>query len=71
MKTRQDNDMTNRTNIVYIENEIKLLWLIGPGMVYEKNSQDNDVTDHRGMVLETKLSSRDQSGRVLAMTKTK
>lgn len=40
-------------------------------MVYEKTSQDNDVTDHRSMVLETKLSSPDQLGQVLTMTKTK
>ena len=36
-KVIQDNDMTDRTSAVYIENEIELSWLIGPGAVYDKN----------------------------------
>ena len=28
MKTRQDNDMTNRTSAIYVEKEIELSWLI-------------------------------------------
>ena len=35
MKTRQDNDMTNRIGAVYAENEIKLSWSIELGAVYD------------------------------------
>lgn len=37
VKTRQDNNMTDRTDVIYIENEIKFLWPIDSGMVYDKN----------------------------------
>ena len=46
MKIRQDNDMTNGTGAVYVENEIELLWLIRLGTIYDKTRLDNDVTDH-------------------------
>ena len=36
-KVIQDNDMTDRTSAVYIENEIELSWLIGLGAVYDEN----------------------------------
>lgn len=36
-KTRQDNDMTNRTDVVKVENKTELLCLIGSGAVYDKN----------------------------------
>ena len=29
--------VTNRTDVVYAENETKLLWSIRPGSIYEKN----------------------------------
>ena len=32
MKTRQDNNMTYHTGMVYIENDTELLWLIRPGV---------------------------------------
>ena len=32
-KTKQDNDVTNHINAIYAENETKLLWSIGPGVV--------------------------------------
>ena len=28
MKTRQDNNVTNRTTTIYVKNDIELLWLI-------------------------------------------
>ena len=37
MKTKYDNYVTNHTDVVYIENEIELLWSIGPGMVCHEN----------------------------------
>ena len=36
-KTRQENDVTDRTSAVYVENETKLLWPIKPGEVYHEN----------------------------------
>ena len=37
MKIRQDNDMINRTSVVYVKNETELSWLIGSGVVCDKN----------------------------------
>ena len=37
MKTRQDNDVTNHAGVLYIENNTKLLWPIGPGVVCDEN----------------------------------
>ena len=37
MKTRQDNDMTNRTGALYTKNDIELLWPIGLGVIYDKS----------------------------------
>ena len=37
MKTRKDNYVTNHTNLVYIENEAKLLWSIKSGPIYHEN----------------------------------
>ena len=36
MKTKQNNDMTDHTDAVYIKNEIELPWLIVPGLVYDE-----------------------------------
>lgn len=36
MKTRQDNDVTDQIGALYIENDIKLSWLIGPGVVCDE-----------------------------------
>ena len=36
-KIRQDNDVIDRTDAVYAENEIELLWSIGPGPVFDEN----------------------------------
>ena len=36
-KTKQDNDVTNHINVIYAENETKLLWSIGPGAVDDEN----------------------------------
>ena len=35
--TREDNNVTDRTNVVYTEKEIKLPWLIRVGVVCDKN----------------------------------
>ena len=37
MKTREDNDMTDRTNVVHAENEIEPPWLIESSVVYDEN----------------------------------
>ena len=37
MKTKQDNDVTHRTYIVWAENEIQLSWPIGSGAIYYEN----------------------------------
>ena len=37
MKTRYDNYGTDHTDEVYIENETKLLWSIGPCVIYDEN----------------------------------
>lgn len=42
--------MIDRIGAVYIENNTKLSGPIGPGMVYTKIRQDNDVTDHTDVV---------------------
>ena len=36
IKTRQDNDVTRCTGVVYIENDIELLGPIGPSVVVTK-----------------------------------
>ena len=37
MKTTQDNKMIDRIGTVYVENEAELPYLIGPGVIYDKN----------------------------------
>lgn len=37
MKTRQDNDMTNHTGVVYIENDNELSRPIRPATIYNEN----------------------------------
>ena len=37
MKIRQDNDVTDPTGAVYVENNTELSWLIGLGANYDKN----------------------------------
>ena len=37
--------MTDRTGIVYIENDIELSGPIEQGMLYDKTKQNNDVID--------------------------
>lgn len=50
IKTRQDNDVTNRTDMVYAKNEIELPWLIKLSPICDETRLDNDVTDHIGLV---------------------
>ena len=37
MKTRQNNNLIDRTGTVYAENKIELSWPIGLGGVYNEN----------------------------------
>lgn len=37
MKTRKDNDVTDHTIVVYVENETKVSWPIELGMVCDQN----------------------------------
>ena len=37
MKTKQDNDVTDHIGVVYAENETKLSWLIGSGVICEED----------------------------------
>lgn len=39
-KTRQDNDMTDSTGVVYIDIEIDLSWLIEQDAVYHENKTE-------------------------------
>ena len=37
MKTRHDNDVTDHTSSLYVENETELLWPILWGTVYDED----------------------------------
>lgn len=37
MKTKQDNNLTNRVGMFYTENDIELSWLVKSSAVYEEN----------------------------------
>ena len=37
MKTREDNEVTDRTGIVYVKNDIELSWLIRPDVDSDEN----------------------------------
>ena len=37
MKTKQNNDVTDCICVVYVDNEIELLWLVKLGAVYDRN----------------------------------
>lgn len=37
MITREDNDMSDHTGAVYIDNDIELSWSIGPGVDYDES----------------------------------
>ena len=39
MKTRQNNDVTDGTSVLYTENDIELSWLIRSGVVCDKNKR--------------------------------
>ena len=34
MKSRQNNDVTNLTSVVYVEKKTELPWSIGPSVAY-------------------------------------
>ena len=37
MKTRQNNDVTKCTSVIYVEIDIKLSWLIESSAIYVEN----------------------------------
>lgn len=37
MKTREDNEVTDRTGTVYVKNDIELSWLIRPDVGSDEN----------------------------------
>ena len=49
MKTRHENDVTNRISLVFVETKIELSGLISQGGVCDENQKDNDLTDHAGV----------------------
>ena len=56
MKTRQDNNMTNCTSVIYVEDETKLLCLIGLGVIYDKNQTRQRRDQSIGIIFtETKI----------------
>ena len=58
MKTRHDNDVTDHTSSLYVENETELLWSYGVRFMM-KTRQDNEVIDRIGAVytdIRTELS---------------
>ena len=36
-KTREDNDVTNRTGVMYVKNDTELSWSIRSGTVCDEN----------------------------------
>ena len=50
MKTRQDNDVTDRIGPPCIENEIELSWQIRWVQSMTKTKHNNDVTNCRGAI---------------------
>ena len=40
MKTRQDNNMVDRTGVIYAKSETKLSWLIGLGIIYAETKTE-------------------------------
>ena len=74
MKTRQDNDVTNCTGVVYAKNEIEFLWSIRLSVMCDKNQtgqQRDQLILHLGSMKKTKLHYCDWSDQVTTMTKTK
>ena len=49
-KTKKDNNVTNCTCAVYVENDIKLLGPIRLGAIYDETRQDKDVTNRKGVI---------------------
>ena len=37
MNTRQDNNITDHTDVFYVENNTELSWLNEPGAIYDEN----------------------------------
>lgn len=65
-KTKEDNDVTKKTNVVYIKNNIELSWLIWLGVIYEENQtiQWHDRSCRYNLRRKMKLSCFDRSNSV-------
>ena len=50
LKTKKDNNVTDRTSAVYAKNDVKLSWPIKSDATMMKTRQDNDVTNLIGLV---------------------
>ena len=71
-KTRQDNDVTDRIGLVYVENNIEFSEPIIQGAICDETKQDNDVIDHIGLVYNqngTELSEPIGSGAIYDETR--
>ena len=40
MKIGKENDMTDYIGVIYVENDIELLWLIRSSVVYDENQTE-------------------------------
>lgn len=73
IKTRQDNNVLNRTCAIYAKNKIELSWPIGLSAVYveKRTRQQRDRLYICGLHWKMKLNYCDWSHRVWSVTKTK
>lgn len=65
MKTRHDNDVTDRTSVVYVEKKLSYGDLLDRVRSVTKIRQNNDMIDHIGAVHsqnDTELSSQIKPG---------
>lgn len=50
MKIGHDNDVTDRTDLIYTKIRTKLSWEIRRMWSFTKSRQDNNVIDHIGVI---------------------
>lgn len=50
MKTKQNNDVTDRIGFVYVKNDIKLSEPIRSGAICDESKENNNVIDRIGLV---------------------
>ena len=58
-KMRQDNNMTNGIDSLYVENKTKLLRLIQRGMIYDKNEIERLWLIQRCMIYDEHSQDKD------------